>query len=82
MVKLTFTKFDLEDIFPCAYAYVHVYDGSEINEDDVIQKNCGRTIPDVAYTSTHEMFIEYRTQDQGFGTGIEATVEFIDVNGN
>jgi len=80
VVKLRFTNFDLEDVYPCWYAYVDVYDGSHVNNEELISKYCGRQLPEVTHTTTHEMYVQYISLSQGAGSGFDGVVEFIQVN--
>lgn len=79
MIQLEFSRFELEDIYACHYAYVSVYDSGGAEEEHFIHKFCGLDSPHRTYTSAHRMYIEFVSLEIGTGRGFTASVEFMEL---
>uniref|UniRef100_A0A8C5PBH1 Cubilin n=1 Tax=Leptobrachium leishanense TaxID=445787 RepID=A0A8C5PBH1_9ANUR len=68
-----FNEFDLEVSASCSYSdYVAVYDGPDISST-LLGKFCGNVLPPVIRTSSNKMFVVFKTDSSGTGSGWRAS---------
>ena len=71
-VELRFKKFQVEDK-PCNYDFVKIYDGDKPLEQNLLGKECGRSLQKPVYHSTGKsLFITFKSDTSVNGNGFEA----------
>lgn len=70
-VKLTFTHLDIERSSPCRWDYVEVRDGSD-GRSPVVGSYCGNVLPPPHISTTHQLFIRFRSDSSIAGSGFRA----------
>uniref|UniRef100_A0A3Q3W0B5 Cubilin n=1 Tax=Mola mola TaxID=94237 RepID=A0A3Q3W0B5_MOLML len=71
-INLTFSSFELENIYDCHYDYVKVYDGDNIHFP-LVGKFCGNSIPSYFVSSGNMLTIHFVTDSSVQRRGFNAT---------
>ncbi|XP_069499658.1 procollagen C-endopeptidase enhancer 1-like isoform X2 [Ambystoma mexicanum] len=73
VVELAFGKFDVEGDSYCRYDYVAVFNGGETDDSRRIGKFCGDTSPNVVYSDSNELLVQFVSDLSVTADGFTAT---------
>ncbi|KAK3779724.1 hypothetical protein RRG08_013679 [Elysia crispata] len=75
-VRLTFNDFELEPR-PCLFDTLVVYDGTDFESENVLDKYCGSVIPMPIVSRTNSLAVKFTSDNNLEFLGFRFTVEFI-----
>lgn len=77
-IKLTWNRFDIENMPSCNSDYVELIEIDENNENNVLGKFCGTNTPPASTTSTNRLMIKFETDSSVTSTGFSVSYTFLD----
>ncbi|XP_063636066.1 cubilin-like [Cydia splendana] len=82
LVKLTWNRFDLEDMDDCDSDYLEITEINDNNENDVLQRYCGTTLPPALTSTTNRLMLRFHSDASIRSTGFSVLYSFVDAKQN
>ncbi|KAJ8727244.1 hypothetical protein PYW08_015641 [Mythimna loreyi] len=77
-IKITWNRFDLEDMPSCGSDYLELLEIDENNENNVLGKFCGNHAPPALTTSTNRLMINFESDGSIRSSGFSMSYTFLD----
>ncbi|XP_061714224.1 cubilin-like [Cydia pomonella] len=78
LVKLTWNRFDLEDMDDCESDYLEIIEFDDTNQNDDPQKYCGTTLPPALTSTTNRLMLRFHSDSSIRKTGFSVLYSFLD----
>ncbi|XP_032520799.2 cubilin homolog [Danaus plexippus] len=77
-IKLSWNRFDLEDMVDCNSDYVELIELDNNNDENILGRYCGDTLPPALTTSSNRLRINFISDSTVSGTGFSVSYSLID----
>ncbi|KAJ8725267.1 hypothetical protein PYW07_016225 [Mythimna separata] len=77
-IKLTWNRFDIEDMPSCGSDYLELQEIDENNENNVLGKYCGSHAPPALTTSTNRLMLNFESDGSIRSSGFSVSYTFLD----
>ncbi|KAI8440547.1 hypothetical protein MSG28_001789 [Choristoneura fumiferana] len=78
IIKLTWNRFDLEDMSSCNSDYLEISEIDDNNENNVLRHYCGSTSPPALTSSTNRLMLKFKSDSSIRSTGFSVLYSFLD----
>ncbi|XP_023942426.2 cubilin-like [Bicyclus anynana] len=77
-IKLTWNRFDLENMRSCDSDYVEIIESDDYNDDNILGKYCGSTMPPALTTSSSYLKVRFISDISIRDSGFSLSYSFLD----